>query len=51
VQGVVNPGPHAELATLPGGHAFELTPRPFGRVEGVSFENQVRFEGWILGVA
>jgi hypothetical protein len=25
--------------------AFELTPHPFGRVEGVSFEDQVRFEG------
>lgn len=30
---------------------FELAPRPFGRAEGVGFEDQVRFEGWILGVS
>ena len=30
--------------------AFELTLRPFGRVEGVSFEDQVAFEGWIFGI-
>ena len=30
--------------------AFELTLKPFGRVEGVGFEDQVRFEGWILGI-
>lgn len=32
------------------GPAFQLPPLPFGRVEGVSFAEQVRFEGWILGV-
>ena len=25
-------------------------PRPFGRIDGVTFEEQVSFEGWILGV-
>jgi hypothetical protein len=30
--------------------AFELTPQPFGRAVGVGFEDQVRFEGWILGI-
>ena len=29
---------------------FEIAPKPFGRVKGISFEDQVRFEGWILGV-
>ncbi len=31
--------------------AFDLPEKPFGRVEGVSFEDQVRFEGWIFGVS
>lgn len=30
--------------------AFEIDPVPFGRVEGADFREQVRFEGWILGV-
>ena len=30
---------------------FEIAPKPFGRVEEVSFEDQVRFEGWIFGVS
>ncbi len=30
---------------------FKITPQPFGRVEGVGFEDRVRFEGWILGVS
>lgn len=30
--------------------ALTLKPVPFGRFENVSFEEQVRFEGWILGV-
>lgn len=38
----------AATATL--GSAFTVRPRPFGRVDGVGFEEQVRFEGWILGV-
>jgi hypothetical protein len=29
---------------------LRLAPLPVGRVEGVSFEEQIRFEGWILGV-
>ncbi len=31
--------------------AFNLPQMPFGRVEGVGFEDQVRFEGWIFGVS
>ena len=31
--------------------AFELAPRPFGRFEDISFEDQVRFEGWMFGVS
>ncbi|CAA9287371.1 MAG: hypothetical protein AVDCRST_MAG93-3639 [uncultured Chloroflexia bacterium] len=31
--------------------AFDLPKKPFGRVEGVGFEEQVRFEGWIFGVS
>lgn len=30
--------------------AFELLPLPFGRIEGIDFEEQIRSEGWILGV-
>ena len=30
---------------------FEISPQPFGRVDCVDFEKQVRFEGWILGVS
>jgi hypothetical protein len=30
--------------------AFSPAPLRFGRVEGISFWEQVRFEGWILGV-
>ncbi len=30
---------------------FEMAPKPFGRIEGVSFEDQIRFEGWIFGVS
>lgn len=33
------------------GQAFELNPRPFGRFENISYEDQVRFEGWILGIS
>jgi len=31
--------------------AFSPTPLRYGRVEGISFWEQVRFEGWILGVS
>jgi hypothetical protein len=31
--------------------AFEVVPQPFGRAVGVGFEEQVCFEGWILGVS
>lgn len=37
-----------EAGTL--GEAFEIVPLPFGQVENSSFQEQVRFEGWILGV-
>ena len=30
--------------------SFSLEPLRFGRVEGISFWEQVRFEGWMLGV-
>jgi hypothetical protein len=29
---------------------FEIERVPFGRVRDISFREQVRFEGWILGV-
>lgn len=32
------------------GDYFDIAPVPFGRVENVSFDEQVRFEGWIFGV-
>jgi hypothetical protein len=31
--------------------AFKVPRKPFGRVEGVSFDEQVRFEGWIFAVS
>ena len=31
--------------------AFSIQPKSFGRIEGVSFQEQVRFEGWIIGVS
>lgn len=39
---------HHEKETL--GDYFDIAPVPFGRIENVSFEEQVRFEGWIFGV-
>jgi hypothetical protein len=30
---------------------FSIQPKSFGRIEGVSFQEQVRFEGWIIGVS
>jgi hypothetical protein len=38
----------ADSQTL--GRSFVVQPKPFGRIEGVSFQEQVRFEGWIIGV-
>ncbi len=38
----------AKAGTL--GRYFNIAPKPFGRVEGIRFEEQVRFEGWIFGV-
>ena len=38
----------ANCGTL--GEYFQIAPVPFGLVENVSFEKQVRFEGWIFGV-
>ena len=29
---------------------FELSPPPFGRIQGIDFEEQIRSEGWIFGV-
>ena len=29
---------------------FELSPPPFGRIQGIGFEQQIRSEGWIFGV-
>ncbi len=39
----------ANAGTLEG--HFEVASKPFGRIEHVSFEDQVRFEGWIFGVS
>ena len=33
------------------GRAFAIALQPFGRYEGASFLEQIRFEGWIVGVA
>lgn len=30
---------------------FAIPSRPFGRIAGLSFEDQVQFEGWIVGVS
>ena len=30
---------------------FEINLKPFRRIKDVSFEDQVRFEGWIFGVS
>jgi hypothetical protein len=32
------------------GEFFRIKPQPFGRVEGISFEEQIRFEGAIFGL-
>jgi hypothetical protein len=32
------------------GGCFQINSVPFGRVENISFEEQVHFEGWIFGV-
>ena len=40
-----------EAATNRLERAFSIPPMSFGRVEGVSFQEQVRFEGWIIGVS
>jgi len=32
------------------GERFQIGEKPFGRVSGVSFQDQVQVEGWILGV-
>jgi hypothetical protein len=32
------------------GAAFNIRDRPFGRVMGVDFKQQIMFEGWVLGV-
>ena len=31
-------------------HYFVIPEVPFGRYEAVSFEDQVQFEGWIIGL-
>ena len=31
--------------------AFSIPPKSFGRIEGISFQKQIRFEGWIIGVS
>jgi hypothetical protein len=36
---------HGPLSTL-----FSIKEQPFGRIKGVTFEEQIRFEGFILGV-
>jgi len=38
----------ANAGTL--GRYFQIDSLPFRRVENISFEEQVRFEGWIFGV-
>jgi hypothetical protein len=32
-------------------NAFVIRPHPFGRIENIPFADQIRFEGWILGVS
>jgi len=38
----------SRAGTLP--TSFNIQLRSFGRVEGVGFEEQIRFEGWMLGI-